>query len=159
MANDDLGRVVFFNMTYSNRLNNRIFGNLRGKALKKAQRIVDRFGSISTSGEYGSIEIDSKDFVKVEMNDIDNGTNKTNRTNVIKSIHELRPCNCGCGKVHEIPITTFDKRKISSDTIAILEKGRQHTSYDRLSTKATYPTAEPLYMGSWLNSTPSISIC
>jgi hypothetical protein len=67
MANDDLGRVVFFNMTYSNRLNNRIFGNLRGKALKKAQRIVDRFGSISTSGEYGSIGIDSKDFVKVEV--------------------------------------------------------------------------------------------
>jgi hypothetical protein len=36
MLNDDVGKVLFFNMTYSSRLNNRIFGNLRGKALKKA---------------------------------------------------------------------------------------------------------------------------
>jgi hypothetical protein len=31
-------------------------------ALRKAERIVDKYGSISTSGFYGSIEIDEKDF-------------------------------------------------------------------------------------------------
>jgi len=36
---------------------------LKGKALKKAERLVNKQGSISTSREYGSISIDEKDFV------------------------------------------------------------------------------------------------
>lgn len=49
--------------SFNFRLNHRIYGRLRGKALQKASKIVDRFGGLGTSGEYGSIEIDPNDFV------------------------------------------------------------------------------------------------
>jgi hypothetical protein len=45
------------------RLNKRELGLLKVKALKKAERIVNREGGINILGQYGSIEIDEKDFV------------------------------------------------------------------------------------------------
>jgi hypothetical protein len=44
-------------------LNKREFGYLKGAALKKAERIVDKLAGINISGEYGSIEIDESDFI------------------------------------------------------------------------------------------------
>jgi hypothetical protein len=66
MPNDDVGKVVFFATVGSERLNNRTYVRFKGKAARKAARIVDKFGSIGTSGEYGSIDIDEHDFIKEE---------------------------------------------------------------------------------------------
>jgi hypothetical protein len=63
MPNDDVGKLFFFQVVPAERLNKRVYGNLKGRGLQKAKRIVDRFGGINISGEYGSIEIDEKDFV------------------------------------------------------------------------------------------------
>jgi len=63
MPNDDVSKLLFWNSVSSDRLNNRQPGHLRGRALKKAEKIVNKFGSITTSGEYGSIEIDRGDFI------------------------------------------------------------------------------------------------
>ena len=63
MPNDDLGKILFFNSAPDERLNEGTCGILKGKALRKAKRIVDRYGAINISGFYGSIEIDEKDFV------------------------------------------------------------------------------------------------
>ena len=48
------------------RLNKRQRGTLKGRGWRRARRIVNMFGSIYTSGEYGSIEINEKDFVPFE---------------------------------------------------------------------------------------------
>jgi hypothetical protein len=39
------------------------FGTLNGKALKKAERLVNQNGGINISGQYGSIEINEEDFI------------------------------------------------------------------------------------------------
>ena len=52
------------------RLNYRVYGELKGKALKKAQKIVNANGSLSTSGEYGYITIQAQDFVPFEWNEM-----------------------------------------------------------------------------------------
>lgn len=48
--------------TLNNRLAKRKFGRLKGQALDKALEIIRQSGELSISGEYGSIEIDDKDF-------------------------------------------------------------------------------------------------
>ncbi len=65
MPVDDAGKLLFFNSCPSDRLNKRIMESLKGRALQKAKQVVDACGSISTSGIYGSIEIDEKDFIEV----------------------------------------------------------------------------------------------
>ena len=63
MPNDDIHKVIFWNNVDPNRINKRTHGYLKGEALKRAHKIVDEFGAINRSGEYGSIEIDPQDFV------------------------------------------------------------------------------------------------
>lgn len=62
---DQIGKIRWFQNVKSPRLNNRIFGTLKGKALRLAKRVIDREGRINISGCYGSIEIDEKDFVAI----------------------------------------------------------------------------------------------
>ena len=62
MPNDDLGKQFFWNNVDLERLNKRQFVLLKGAAYRKAERIVERYGGINVSGQYGSIEIDEKDF-------------------------------------------------------------------------------------------------
>jgi hypothetical protein len=66
MPVDDVGKKLFWNTAPTERFNNRQFGTLKGDALRKAMQVVDKYGSITTSGIYGSIEIDSDDFVPYE---------------------------------------------------------------------------------------------
>jgi hypothetical protein len=55
---------MFHHFTNINkRLKNSQWGRLKGRGLRKAERIVDKFGSISTSGQYGSVEIAEQDFI------------------------------------------------------------------------------------------------
>jgi hypothetical protein len=68
MPVDDLGKMFFWNNVSNERLNKRQSGTLKGKALRKAEKIVDTHGAINMSGIYGSIEIDEKDFVPMEDN-------------------------------------------------------------------------------------------
>ena len=49
------------------RINKRQFGELKGKALLKAEMIIDKYGGINIQGDYGSIEIDEKDFLPFDM--------------------------------------------------------------------------------------------
>jgi hypothetical protein len=70
MPNDDAGKMLFWNTVDADRLNKRQFGFLKGKALRKAESIVDRYGVINISGVYGSIEIDQNDFIPYEKNEI-----------------------------------------------------------------------------------------
>jgi len=67
MPNDDASKIMFWNTVQAERLNSRQPGHLRGRALQKAEKIVNKFGSITTSGEYGSIEIDQRDFIPMDM--------------------------------------------------------------------------------------------
>jgi len=46
----------------SDRLQNRVYGRLKGKALKQAFKVV-RDNGLDIAGEYGSLEINDKDFV------------------------------------------------------------------------------------------------
>jgi hypothetical protein len=41
-------------------------GTLKGRALQKAKRVVDQHVAINISGLYGSIGIDSKDFIELK---------------------------------------------------------------------------------------------
>lgn len=63
MPNDDVGKMLFYNSCSLERLNEGEWGMLKGKALRRAERIVDKYGAINISGIYGSIEIDEKDFI------------------------------------------------------------------------------------------------
>jgi hypothetical protein len=56
-------KFLFWNTVDLKRLNDRVYGTLKGNALIKARQLVNREGGISTSGEYGSIEINEEDFV------------------------------------------------------------------------------------------------
>jgi hypothetical protein len=47
----------------SDRLQNRVYGRLKGKALKQAFKVVRDNGGLDIAGEYGSLEIDDKVFV------------------------------------------------------------------------------------------------
>ena len=69
MPTNDTEKILFWYTVNTNRLNNRIYGTLKGKALRKAQKLVNENGGISTRGEYGSIEIDEKDFVPYKQNE------------------------------------------------------------------------------------------
>jgi len=62
MPTNEVERVAWWNVVNPDRLNKREYGTLKGKALKKAQRLVNSLGSIFTSGEYGSISISEKDY-------------------------------------------------------------------------------------------------
>ena len=66
MPNDDVGKNLFWNTVEIERLDKRVMGELKGEGLKKAQAIVNKYGSITTTGIYGSIEIDENDFIPVE---------------------------------------------------------------------------------------------
>ena len=65
MPNDDVGKMLFCKSVPLDRLccNKRTFGTLKGIALRKARRIVNKYGAINRSGIYGSIEIDEKVFI------------------------------------------------------------------------------------------------
>ncbi|MFL6412019.1 MAG: hypothetical protein ACJ71K_12370 [Nitrososphaeraceae archaeon] len=47
MPNDDLRKMLFWNSSEPDRLNKRQLGHLRGRALRKAERIVDKYGGIN----------------------------------------------------------------------------------------------------------------
>lgn len=64
MPTDAIGKMLFWNSAPLERLNDRKWGKLKGKALRQAERIVNREGAINISGIYGSILIDVKDFVE-----------------------------------------------------------------------------------------------
>ena len=49
--------------TLHTRLGNRTFGKLKRGALKQAFRIIRDNGGLDIAGEYGSLEINDKDFV------------------------------------------------------------------------------------------------
>jgi hypothetical protein len=77
IPNDDLGKMAFFspsvpNEALNDRLNEGTRGTLRGRGLKKEEKIVDENGAINISGFYGSVEIDERDFVE----DIERGGGK-----------------------------------------------------------------------------------
>jgi hypothetical protein len=59
MPTNEVEKIIWFESAGlpSDRLNKRQFGYLKGKALTKAQKIVNENGGINTSGEYGSISI------------------------------------------------------------------------------------------------------
>jgi hypothetical protein len=63
MPNDDVGKTIFFSTMPGARLNNRVYGHLKGRGLQKAKRIMDKHGGINVNGEYGSIEIEDGDFI------------------------------------------------------------------------------------------------
>ena len=63
IPNDDIGKTIFFNTVDSDRLNKRVFGSLKGKALSEASKIVHKYGGINISGIYGSISVSEKDFI------------------------------------------------------------------------------------------------
>lgn len=44
------------------RLQRRTYGRLKGKALEKALRVVMENGELNIAGEYGSIEINKREF-------------------------------------------------------------------------------------------------
>ncbi|MDR4511018.1 MAG: hypothetical protein MRJ93_04860 [Nitrososphaeraceae archaeon] len=70
MPNDDVGKNLFWNTVEIERLDKRVMGELKGNGLKTAQEIVNKYGSMNTTGIYGSIEIDENDFVpSVNNND------------------------------------------------------------------------------------------
>jgi hypothetical protein len=52
-----------FSNGMSDRLQNRVYGRLKGKALKQAFKVVRDNGGLDIAGEYGSLEINDKDFV------------------------------------------------------------------------------------------------
>jgi hypothetical protein len=58
-----VGKLLWYQTIDQTRLNKRVMGTLKGKGLKKAEKIVDREGAINISGWYGSIIIDENDFV------------------------------------------------------------------------------------------------
>jgi len=66
MPNTDSEKIAWWDSVSLERLNKRTWGHLKGRALQKAKRIVDKNGSISTSGEYGSIEVDEREFIAME---------------------------------------------------------------------------------------------
>lgn len=63
LCNLDVEQMLFWKGASLDRLNKRIMGMLKGAALRKAKRAIDRNGSLNMSGIYGSIEIDESDFV------------------------------------------------------------------------------------------------
>ena len=63
LRNSDVEQMLFWKGAPSDRLNKRVMGTLRGAALKKAKRMINRNGSLNLSGIYGSIEIDESDFI------------------------------------------------------------------------------------------------
>jgi hypothetical protein len=63
LRNSDLEQMLFWKGAPSDRLNKRVMGTLRGAALRKAKRLINRNGSLNLSGIYGSLEIDERDFI------------------------------------------------------------------------------------------------
>jgi hypothetical protein len=55
--------MLFWKGSPSERLNKRVMGTLKGAALRKAKRVIDRNDSLNMSGIYGSIVIDETDFI------------------------------------------------------------------------------------------------
>ena len=70
MPVNEVAKIIWLENVNPDRLNYRVYGELKGKALKKAQKIVNANGSLSTSGEYGSITIQAQDFVPFEWNEM-----------------------------------------------------------------------------------------
>lgn len=64
MPNQDPFKLIFWNSVHSDRLNKRKTGTLKGLALRNALKLVERYGSISTSGEYGSMIVKETDFIE-----------------------------------------------------------------------------------------------
>ena len=70
MPVNEVAKIIWLENVNPDRLNYRVYGELKGKALKKAQKIVNANGSLSTSGEYGYITIQAQDFVPFEWNEM-----------------------------------------------------------------------------------------
>lgn len=62
-GNDDFTKSIFLETGHPDRMSKRESGCLKDNALKKASRIVNKYGAINMNGFYGSIEIDQNDFV------------------------------------------------------------------------------------------------
>jgi hypothetical protein len=52
LANSDAEHMLFWKDAPSERFNKRVMGTLKGAALKKAKRVIDRNGSLNMSGIY-----------------------------------------------------------------------------------------------------------
>jgi len=63
LCNSDVEQMLFWKGASPGRLNKRVMGTLRGAALKKAKRLINRNGSLNLCGIYGSLEIDESDFI------------------------------------------------------------------------------------------------
>lgn len=63
MGNSDVEKMLFWNTAPVERFNQRVYGDLEGAALRKAEKIVNKEGGINISGEYGSIKIDESEFI------------------------------------------------------------------------------------------------
>ena len=61
MPDTDAEKIIWWGTVDLQRLNKRVAGTLKGNALKKAEKIVDKYGMINMSGEYGSIEVNEDD--------------------------------------------------------------------------------------------------
>ena len=51
MPNTDDAKVLWFELAPASRLNNRIYGTLKGRGLKKAQKLINENGGINISAE------------------------------------------------------------------------------------------------------------
>jgi len=69
MPNDDVGKNLFWNTVEMERLNKRQPGELKEDGLKKAEDIVNKYGSINITEIYGSIEIYENDFIPSNKED------------------------------------------------------------------------------------------
>jgi hypothetical protein len=63
LSSSDVEQILFWKDAPSDRLDKRVRGRLKGAALRKAKRVIDRNGSLNMSGIYGSIVIDESDFI------------------------------------------------------------------------------------------------
>lgn len=63
LSNSDVEQILFWKDASSDRMSKRAMGTLKGAALRKAKRVINRNGSMNMSGIYGSIVIDESDFI------------------------------------------------------------------------------------------------
>jgi hypothetical protein len=66
MPVNEVEKIIWWENVNTNRFNNRVYDKLKGKALRKAQRIINATDSLSMSAEYGSIVVSASDFIPLE---------------------------------------------------------------------------------------------
>jgi hypothetical protein len=66
MPVNEVEKIIWWENINPYRLNNRLYGKLKGKALRNTQRIVNANDSLSMSAEYSSILVSASDFILLE---------------------------------------------------------------------------------------------